>query len=304
MPEIIAILGPTASGKSAVALELARRVDGEIISCDSMQVYRGLDIGTAKPPAAEQDGVPHHLIDCCDISEAFGVCDFIERAGAAVDAIHARGGQPILCGGTGLYARALLYGYDIPSADASVRAAVQAFYDEAGEAPLLAELAAADAEAPDRVRGNPRRLIRAVETLRVTGEVARKADRLPVLPVSEWTLLPTLEINRERIHQRTREMLDSGWIEEAEQLIERGLFDTPTACQALGYRQIAAYLCGDIGSFAELAELIATATCQYAKRQRTWFRNQHPGATPIVSDRPIDPAVIGAEIIQAQSHGK
>ena len=258
MPEIIAILGPTASGKSAVALELARRVDGEIISCDSMQVYRGLDIGTAKPSAAEQDGVPHHLIDCCDISEAFGVCDFIERAGAAVDAIHARGGQPILCGGTGLYARALLYGYDIPSADASVRAAVQASYDEAGEAPLLAELTAADAEAADRVRGNPRRLIRAVETLRVTGEVARKADRLPVLPVSEWTLLPTPEINREKIHQRTREMLDSGWIEEAEQLIERGLFDTPTACQALGYRQIAAYLCGDIGSFAELAELIAT----------------------------------------------
>lgn len=295
---LTAILGPTASGKSAVALEVARQVNGEIVSCDSMQVYRGMDIGTAKPSAVVQAEVPHHLIDCREIHDTFTVVDFIGAAQACIDEILGRDCIPILCGGTGLYARALLYGYDIPPTSPEVRAAVEADLAVHGEDALLAELFAADAIAAERVRGNPRRLVRAVEALRITGEApANAAADAPVVPVAQWTLLPEPELNRKLIRQRTSEMFVTGWIEETAALVERGLLDTVTAGQALGYREIAAYIADGGGDTAALIDTIAFATGRFAKRQRTWFRNQHPGATPIQSAVPLDPQETAARIV-------
>lgn len=294
----VAILGPTASGKSAVALALARHLDGEIVSCDSMQVYRGLEIGTAKPTAEERAAVPHHLIDILDLPEPWDAARFVTAADAAIRAILARGRLPILCGGTGLYAKVLLYGLPMQASDPDVAAAIWRQYQAEGLAPLLAELAARDPAAADRTRTNYRRVLRAVEIVRLTGQPlpTTTATTPPSYAGPQFVLMPSPALSEARIAARTRAMLDAGWIDETERLVARGLLQTPTAAQALGYPQIAAWLRGPRTDPDALTAALIIATRQYAKRQRTWFRHQHPGAILLPVTAADSPTALAAAI--------
>lgn len=286
MWNMLAILGPTASGKSAVALELARRLGAEMVSCDSMQVYRGLDIGTAKPTPAERAAVPHHLIDLLPISEPFNVARFCALARPGLREIAARGRSVILAGGSGLYAKALIYGVSLQPADAALAARVwDEVQAEGGRERLLEELRHVSPELAAAVAANPRRLARAVEVARLTGKDLRPlAESSPAMAAGSaatWlqiVLDPDPDLLRGRIRRRVGEMLDAGWIEETKQLVGQGLLETPTARQALGYVLIAQFLAGVITARPELEALLVAKTWQYAKRQRTWFRHQHPGA--------------------------
>ncbi|HEY3860510.1 MAG TPA: tRNA (adenosine(37)-N6)-dimethylallyltransferase MiaA [Verrucomicrobiae bacterium] len=274
MPPIF-LAGPTAVGKSAVALELAERLGGEIISVDSMQVYQGMDIGTAKPSAEDRRRVRHHLIDIITLKECFDAAQFIQRAGLAARDIEARGRRAIFCGGTGLYFKACLEGLGpTPARDAALRAELESAPLER----LLEELAQRDPAAFQAIdRQNPRRVIRALEIIRLTGQPV-SAQRAP------WSNPPAacagmIGLARpaselvERIHQRVDEMFRRGLVAETESLLAQGLADNPTAMQALGYRQVVEHLRGQ-RNLHETIELVKIRTRQYAKRQLTWFRRQ------------------------------
>ena len=271
----IYLAGATASGKSALAQRLAGRLRGEIISVDSMQVYRGLDIGTAKPSAAEQAGVPHHLIDVTGLDEPFDAAQFVRLAKRAEVAVRSRGARPIFCGGTGLYFRALFEGLgESPPGDDSLRAELEAI--PMGE--LLAELAAKDPEAFKAVdRQNPRRVIRALEVIRLTGQSYSSQrtgwDAPDQAPANLFCITREVDDLNTRIHSRVDRMFEQGLVAETESLAKRGLRENRTACQALGYRQVLEHLDGELG-LAETIELVKARTRQFSKRQRTWFRNQ------------------------------
>ncbi|MFN0067973.1 MAG: tRNA (adenosine(37)-N6)-dimethylallyltransferase MiaA [Limisphaerales bacterium] len=268
------LAGPTAGGKSAVALELARRLGGEIVSVDSMQVYRGLDVGTAKPAAAELAEVPHHLLDVCDLGEAFDVARFVRLARAAADDIRRRRATPIFCGGTGLYFRAVREGLDdSPSADARLRAELES----KPLAALVAELEALDpAGAAALDRHNPRRVVRALEILRLTGRPLADARRGRA---ARGELPPLRVLRREpadlrgRIERRVDAMFAGGLVGETRRLLDAGLAASPTAGQALGYRQVIEHLTGARNLLATVA-LVKTRTWQFARRQMTWFRGR------------------------------
>lgn len=271
----IYLAGPTASGKSAVALELAERLGGEIISVDSMQVYRGLDIGTAKPSAKERARAPHHLIDVAHLSETFDAARFVQLARAAEREICGRGRRPIFCGGTGLYFNALVGGLaQAPPLDSALRAAIEAApLDE-----LLAELRERDPATFERIdRQNPRRVIRAIELLRTTGQpiAAVQPDwKEQAKPPGHWFGLERerTELHR-RIEGRVEAMFRDGLVAETAALLEAGLRQNRTAMQAIGYRQVAEHLEG-LRDLAATVELVKQKTRQYAKRQMTWFRRQ------------------------------
>ena len=270
------LAGPTAVGKSALALALAEKIGGEIISVDSMQVYRGLDLGTAKPTADERKRIPHHLIDVCDLTEAFDAAQFIRLAQTAVAEIQSRGRTPIFCGGTGLYFKAYLDGLgEAPPADEKLRAELEA----APLVSLLAELRERDPEAWAKIdRQNPRRVIRAVEVIRLTGKKfsQQRAEWKPssILhpPSSQFFCLtrpaPALHA---RINARVDEMFAHGLVNETRELLKHGLADNKFALQAIGYRQVVEHLRGE-HSLAETIELVKIKTRQFAKRQLTWFR--------------------------------
>jgi tRNA dimethylallyltransferase len=271
------VAGPTAVGKSEVALCLAEMLGGEIISVDSMQVYRGLDIGTAKPSAEERARVPHHLIDILDLTEAFDAAQFAQRARQAMTEIQARGRVPILCGGTGLYFKAFLEGLgDSPPGDEALRAELQA----RPLAELLSELEQRDPVTFAVVdRANPRRVIRALEVIRLTSKpfsVQRArwskggAENGPHFCYGLER--PPAEMQA-RIDTRVDEMFQRGLVEETRSLLARGLEQNPAAMQAIGYRQVVEHLRGE-RSLAETIDLVKTRTRQFAKRQRTWFRRQ------------------------------
>ena len=272
----ILLAGPTASGKSAVALALAEAIGGEIISVDSMQVYRGLDLGTAKPTAAERRQVPHHLIDVAELTEAFDSAKYLALAHAAVDDIRQRGRVPILCGGTGLYFNVWLNGLgDSPPPDAALRAEL-----EAKPLPeLLDELARQDPVTFDEIDlNNRRRVVRAVEVIRLTGrpfslQRAAWPERAPALAGRSFGLLRHREDLHRRINRRVDEMFAAGLIEETRGLLARGLEGNRTALQAIGYRQVVEHLRGERGRL-ETIELVKQRTRQFAKRQSTWFRGQ------------------------------
>ena len=277
----ILIAGPTAVGKSAVALHLAEQLGGEIISADSMQVYRGLDLGTAKPSAAERARVPHHLVDICDLTESFDAAQFARLAKAAVAEIQARGRVPILCGGTGLYFKAFLEGIGAaPPADPVLRGALERL----PLATLLAELQDRDPVTFERIdRRNPRRVIRAVEVIRLTGKPfsdQRAAWNAPAGGPGGDTprFLGFLRSNSDlqaRINARVDEMFRQGLVAETEQLLKSGLAENPTAMQAIGYRQVVESLARPArtpAALAETIELVKIRTRQFAKRQLTWFR--------------------------------
>lgn len=279
------LAGPTAVGKSEIAMQLATQLGGEIISVDSMQVYRGLDIGTAKPSPAERARVPHHLIDICDLSESFDAAQFVRLAQKAVEEIQARGRVPIFCGGTGLYFKAFLSGLgEAPSANPELRARLEAMPFEA----LLRELHERDPAAYEKIdKQNPRRVIRAVEVIRLTGKkfsqqrAEWKSKVQPATPkhgegggpkskVFFCFTRQTVDMHA-RINARVDGMFTLGLVDETRELLKRGLEQNKTAMQAIGYRQVVEHLHGE-RSMAETIELIKTKTRQFAKRQLTWFR--------------------------------
>jgi tRNA dimethylallyltransferase len=275
---LLLLAGPTAAGKSDIAMQLAERLGGEIVSVDSMQVYRGLDIGTAKTSPADRTRVPHHLIDVVDVTEQFDAAQFVRLASLAVADIQSRGRLPILCGGTGLYFKALLEGLrEAPSADAALRAVL-------GSTPLpdlLRELAEHDPATYERIdRQNPRRVIRALEVIRLTGKPfsAQRANWEPSpLAPRPSSLHFGFARSAAELHQRIEARVDAmfrqGWVAETEQLLQRGLAQNKTAMQALGYRQIVEHVRGE-RPLAETIELVKARTRQFAKRQMTWFRRQ------------------------------
>ena len=274
----ILLAGSTAVGKSEVAMALAELVDGEIISVDSMQVYRGMDIGTAKPSPADQRRVRHHLIDVADISEPFDAAAFCRGAEAALAEIRGRGRTPIFCGGTGLYYKAWLEGLGTaPPRDLQLRANLQA----TGLGELLEELRRSDPVTYERIdRQNPRRVIRAVEVIRLTGKPfsEQRSDwgsasqegksRFPF-----FFLRRPVELLWERIHRRVDAMMEAGWLEETRQLVARGLEKNPNALQAIGYRDLIAHLRDGV-PLGETVERIKIHTRQFARRQRIWFQGQ------------------------------
>jgi tRNA dimethylallyltransferase len=278
LPRPLLLAGPTAVGKSDIVLLLAERLGGEIISVDSMQVYRGMDIGTAKASPAERSRVPHHLIDVVDVSEPFDVSRFLELAHRAVADIQGRGRLPILCGGTGLYFKAFLEGLSqAPPADLVLRAALAA----TPLPELLRELAERDQATYERIdRQNPRRVIRAIEVIRLTGQpfssrrVNWQPSPLAPRPSTRFFGLarsrPDLQ---RRIDARVDAMFRRGWVAETEALLKLGLAENQNAMQALGYRQIVDHLRGE-RSLPETIELVKLRTRQFAKRQMRWFRRQ------------------------------
>ncbi len=293
-PTHVAVLGPTCSWKSAVAVILAEALHGEVVSCDSMLVYRGLDIGTAKPTPAERRGVPHHLCDVLAPAQACDAALYVRLAQDCLADIEGRGRTAVLAGGTGLYARALLYGQALLPADDDLAKAILARLAEPdGLAALRAELSdaahASGTMVPSATIQNPRRLARAVEVLRLTGRLPWSLHGTPAPgPVRRFRqiiLLPEMAVLRPRIARRTLGLLNSGWIEETRQLVAQGLLDTPSARQALGYADIAAFLRGEITSVTDLVDVITRRTIRFARRQRTWFRHQHPGARTLVIRR-------------------
>ena len=290
-------MGATASGKSELAVRLALRLGGEVVSADSMQIYRGLDRGTAKPSRKERGGVPHHLIDIADIAEKYDVYRFRSDAEQCIADIRKRGRLPIVAGGTGLYLRALLYGLDPLPASEPLRKELDEAYDNEEHFPELQAIMREKAPLDYQRFGlHRRKLIRAYEVLRLTGtqmtelqktwgkNECRKDARSFVLVWDNAAL-------RERIFRRCGEMLASGWIEEAEHILRAGFHDAPTAWQALGYRQIGDCLNGKLRR-EELHGRIATATWQFARRQNTWFRTQHPEAIRIAMPEERAPQII------------
>ena len=281
LPEPLYLAGPTAVGKSAVALALAEVVGGEIVSVDSMQVYRGLDLGTAKPTAAERARVRHHLIDVAGLDEPFHAARFVALAQEAVAGIRGRGRRPIFCGGTGLYFKAWIQGLgEAPPGDPTLRAALEATPREQ----LLRELEQRDPETFARIdRANRRRLVRALEVIRLTGKPFTAQRAAWVKPASAdhtaaavlWGLKRDPADLRTRIEARVDAMFAAGLVAETRQLLEQGLGRNPTALQALGYRQVAEHLQG-LRSLDATRELVRRQTWQLARRQLTWFRHQLP----------------------------
>jgi tRNA dimethylallyltransferase len=269
------IAGPTAVGKSEITLQFAEQLGGEIISVDSMQVYRGLDIGTAKPSSAERARVPHHLISICDLTDSFDAAQFARLAHRAVSEIQSRDRVPILCGGTGLYFKAFLDGLaEAPSADAKLRAELEATPLEN----LLAELRERDPAAYEKIdRKNPRRIIRAVEVIRLTGkpfsEVQSPRSKVQGQKPEFFCFTRSSDDLRKRVDARVDAMFARGLVDETRELLKRGLEQNKTAMQAIGYRQVVEHLRGD-RSLKETIELVKVRTRQFAKRQLTWFRRQ------------------------------
>jgi len=272
----IFLAGPTAAGKSAVALALAERLGGEIITVDSMQVYRGLDIGTAKPSAEALARVRHHVIDVVDLTAQFDAAAFLRHACDSVAEISARGRIPIFCGGTGLYFKAWINGLDpSPASDPKLRAELEA----APLAALLHELASNAPAVFGRIdRQNPRRVVRAVEVLRLAGQqdpLQQSSSRHSSHPshVPLFCLKRTSDDLRTRINTRVDSMFGRGLVAETESLLARGLAGNRTAMQAIGYRQVAEHLRGERDLSATVA-LVKAKTWQFARRQMSWFCNQ------------------------------
>jgi tRNA dimethylallyltransferase len=277
-PVLVVVLGPTAVGKSRVAVDLARRFDGEVIGGDSIQVYRGFDIGTDKPDAAARRGVPHHLIDIVDPEVQYTAADFVRDALAAARGIAARGRLPIVAGGTGLYLKALLDGlFPGPGRDPAVRAALEAEAREKGLDALFRRLEAVDPEYARKIRDRDRiRIIRALEVYAATGRPISEHFLATESPVrGRMVIRLGLTLDREtlvrRIDDRVERMFARGLVEEVRALIGRGVPESAPPFRALGYRHVLRLLKGEIGR-PDAVALTKTDTRQYAKRQMTWFR--------------------------------
>jgi tRNA dimethylallyltransferase len=279
------LAGPTACGKSDVALCLAdrlwdeRRMAIEIVSLDSMTLYRRMDVGTAKPTARERARIPHHLIDILEPSQEFNVADYVQAAEQACRAILSRGGQPLFVGGTGLYLRSLLRGiFAGPPADATLRQQLQAEAERTGVATLFQRLRRLDPEVVGRIHEHDlRRIVRALEVIELTGRpMSAQLQESPLPPERRpqnvlW-IAPPREWLYSRINARVEAMMSAGWLDEVRRLLRETPPLSQTARQALGYKELIEHLHGE-RSLPETIALIQTRTRQFAKRQHTWFRN-------------------------------
>ena len=278
--KIAAVTGPTASGKTALAIELAKRLNGEIISCDSMQIYRGMDIGTAKPTKDELSQVPHHLIDILPADAPYSCSDYVKDAEKAVEDIVSRGKLPIFCGGTGLYLDRFLKGGNDDSAacDEALREELKRFYEENGVDALYEKLVALDSVAAESIhKNNVKRVMRAIEICLVTGEKKSDIDKKNAEIVDKYdhkviTLaFENRELLYDRIETRVDQMVAEGLVEETRRLMAEGVFERSiTAAQAIGYKELFPYLRGE-ASLESCIDELKTATRRYAKRQLTWF---------------------------------
>ena len=294
-PPVVVVVGPTAVGKSDLALRLARAVDGEIVNADALQVYRGLDIGTAKPTPRERREVPHHLVDILEPEERFSAGEFARRARGAIAEIRGRGRLPLVVGGSGFYVRALLEGLSpLPPADAALREALRRRAADEGPAALHAELARLDPETAARLpAADAQRVVRALEVVLASGVplsrwIARQPAGADVLPAVKIGLTLPRSILYDHIGARVARMLERGWVGEVERLLARGVDPGAPAFQAIGYRQIVRLLAegGETGAVpgsaafdravfdSEVFDNIVHATRRFAKRQTTWFRRE------------------------------
>lgn len=271
----IAVFGPTASGKSALGLALAQELDGEVVNVDSMQLYRGMDIGTAKLTPAEREGIPHHQLDVWDVTETASVARYQRDAIADVEGIMARGKTPILVGGSMLYAQALVDDWQFPPTDPAVRAKYEARRVEIGTDALHEELAQVDPAAAAIIEDkDPRRTVRALEVIELTGK-PYKASQPPKDAPPRWGtrllgLRTTADWLNPRIELRTRQMFERGLIEEVEGLQSQGLVADSTAGRAIGYAQVFQAQRGEL-TWNEAVERTITGTRRYVRRQRSWF---------------------------------
>ncbi|HEY5906630.1 MAG TPA: tRNA (adenosine(37)-N6)-dimethylallyltransferase MiaA [Vicinamibacteria bacterium] len=280
---LIAVVGPTAAGKSELAFQLARAHQGEIVSCDSLQVYRGLDIGSAKPSPEERRALPHHLVDVAEPADDFSAAEYARQARAAVREIAGRGRLPLVVGGTGLYLRALLQGlFDGPARDEVLRRRLEALADRRGDERLHRLLRRVDPDSAARVPPRDRvRVIRALEVFALTGRPLSHHHQTAPEPLTGFRVLvlvldPGVTALRARVEARTRRMFEAGLVEEVRGLLGRGLSAGLRPLQAIGYRQAVAVAQGHM-SVEQAERETVTATLRYAKRQRTWFRHQLGG---------------------------
>ncbi|ELB86767.1 tRNA (adenosine(37)-N6)-dimethylallyltransferase MiaA [Rhodococcus opacus] len=294
-PVPIAVVGPTATGKSDLALDLAERLGGEIVNIDAMQLYRGMDIGTAKLAPAERRGIPHHQLDVLDVTETATVANYQQAAVRDVEAIAARGAVPVIVGGSMMYVQSLLDEWSFPATDASVRARWEAVLAEKGVAAVHAELGRVDPDAAASILPTDgRRLVRALEVVEITGKPF--AASAPRIGEPRWGThivgvdRDTAELD-DRIRLRTRLMFERGLVDEVNGLIELGLRDGVTAPRAIGYAQVLAWLDGEY-DLDEAQERTFIGTRRYVRRQRSWFRRDTrihwvDGSDPDLADTTI-----------------
>jgi len=280
MQKLLVITGPTATGKTALGAELALQLNGEVISADSMQVYRGMDIGTAKPTKSEMRGVPHYMIDVADPSEKFSAAKYAAMAAACVDDIRARGRTPIVVGGTGLYIEGLLRGtpYAVAPGDSGVRKTLEAEYDAVGGEAFRRKLASFDPQRAALLHPeDKKRLVRACEVYELTGVTITEHDaESKARPPRYLAYQVALDFKRRetlyaRIDRRALQMFESGLVDEVRALLNAGLSQDSTAMQAIGYKETAAYL-NSACTLAEAVDRVQRESRRYAKRQLTWLR--------------------------------
>jgi tRNA dimethylallyltransferase len=273
-PPVVAVVGPTATGKTALAVALAHRLGGEVVNADSMQLYRGMDIGTAKPDLAERNGVPHHLLDLWHVREAASVAEYRRLARAQIDRLRAAGTVPLLVGGSGLYVRAVLDELDFPGTDAALRGRLEEELAAVGPAALHARLAALDPAAAEAVLpSNGRRIVRALEVIELTGGPfrAQLPDPRPHYPAVAVGLDREPAVLDERVAARVDRMWAAGFVDEVAALAADGLREGPTASRALGYAQVLAQFDGALTPDEARERTIGT-TRRFVRRQRSWFR--------------------------------
>ncbi len=276
LPHLIVVAGPTSSGKSDFAVELAHRYNGEVISADSRQIYRGLDIGTGKITEEEMEGIPHYMLDICDITESFSVKEFRDRTLPIIDDIISRGKTPILCGGTGYYIDAVIYENTLP--DTQIARPLE---DELKGLSTEELYALVEAKDPKRAiaidKHNRIRLIRALEIIETHGKVQELEKQVLRFNVDFYLLNPSKELLEERVHKRLLKRFDAGMLQEMQSLIAQGYEIATLAKRGIEYKWMVVYLEGTI-TFDELIERLRIATWQYAKRQRTWNKKYYPFA--------------------------
>ena len=277
--KLLVIIGPTAVGKTKLSIELAKRYNGEIISGDSMQIYRGMDIGTAKIKIEEMEGIPHHLIDIKEPDESFSVAEFQQLVRAKIAEISSKGKLPIIVGGTGLYIQSVIYDYQFSEApaDAKFRLQLEGRAKEIGNEALHEELTKVDPDSARQIHpNNVRRVIRALEIYHCTGKIMSDAQNNQQPDLLYETALIGLTMEREKLYERINTrvelMVSAGLLEEVSQLHKQGIRDCQSI-QAIGYKEIYDYLDGKV-SFSEAVENLKQNSRRYAKRQLTWFRNK------------------------------
>ncbi len=299
---IIALVGATASGKTGLSLDLAERLGGEVVNTDAMQVYRGMDIGTAKLPVAERRGIAHHLLDRLEVTEPATVALFQTWARAAIADIRGRGSTPVLVGGSALYTRAVIDRFEFPGTDESLRRELEGELERLGGPALHARLAGVDPDAAARIPAdNGRRVVRALEVVALTGRPYSAS--LPRLEYADaLTVQIGVDIDRptldERIARRVEEMFAGGFVEEVEALLARGLAEGRTAHRAIGYREVVGFLAGD-RTLAEAIEQTTAATRRFARRQDGWFRKD-PRIVWVAHDDPdrVEQALAAIEALR------